>query len=296
MSIINPDSNNVFKSASEMYSKVKRFLSSYNAANLIDEGEFPIYINEVLRSLGVGVYKESDAVLNVNNFKAPLPANFSILYAAYKVTPVFEGKDFVHQQGNPISVYNDVTWEVLDSGKNCDINCVANSDNKILERITVRQYVKEENVIMNFTSPILLSLSPNVKRNKCTDDCQNILGTSPFEITIDDGFLLTNFNKDCVYIKYYELAKDENGVPLIPDIKEVEKTIEWYIIYQLMLKWFINGEVPDLQNRWQLAEAEYNKYFAEAKFINRLPSFQNMINTVRRQRSSNIVKVIAQQV
>lgn len=293
MGVISPDSYIDFKTTEELFGKVKRFLSSYDDASLLDDGEFDVYVKEVLRSLGIGVYRENDAILSVKNYKARLPESFSVLYAAYKCTPFFSQKDLIHHQ-NTISVFNDVTWEVIQGGKNgAEINCC--EEKGILERITVRQYVKEKAVDVDFKNPVLLRLSPNVHRGVRVDNCQNLLASSPFEITIRDGYVYTNFTDDNIYMKFYEFPTDENGLPMIPDIEEIEKTIEWYIIFQVLLKFYMNAEVPDIQNRWQLAEQKYKEAYAEAKYLNKLPTFSGSVNMIRRNRTSNLLMIIAQQ-
>ena len=292
MGVISAANTTIFRDSSILFSKVKRFLSSYNAANLLDEGEFGVYAKEVLKDLGIGVYKESETITKVKNYKAVLPKGFSVLYAAYKCTPSFDSKNTTHLQ-NTTSVFNDVTWELLEGGDKCEIDCCR--EQGIIEKITVRQYVNEQTITGNLVNPILLRLSPNVKRNKHSEDCENLLASSPYEITIDNNFIITNFNNDYIYLKYYEFPLDENGVPLIPDIDEVEKTIEWYIIYQIMLKWFMNGEVPDIQNRMSYAENQYLVALAGSKYVLRLPAFSDMINVLRRQRSTNLLMLMSQQ-
>lgn len=293
MATITPDNPNKFKNGDIIFSKVNRFLHSYKDANLIDEGEFPTYVKEVLRELGIGVYKEQDAILKVKNYKAKLPLGFSVLYAAYKCTPSFNVKDTIHPQST-VSVFNDVTWELVEGGHDgCIIDCC--KQDGIIEKITVRQNVEEKTLTANFVNPVLLRLSPNVKKSKCTDDCENLLASSPFEISIDDGFLITNFNEDSVYIKYYEFPTDEDGMPMIPDIEEVEKTIEWYIIYQLLLRWHVNKEVSDIERTLALAENKYKEFMGKSKYYLKLPSFSNMVNNIRRQRSTNLLMLIAQQ-
>lgn len=291
MSVIDPTNNIQFKDPSIITGKVKRFLSSYASGNLIDEGEFSVYIKEMLADLGIGVYRENDAIIKVKNYKAALPKGFSVLYAAYKCSPYFDAKDTVHPQ-NTVSVFNDITWEVLEGRDKCEIDCCA--EKGIIEKITVRQYVQEKVLSGTLTNPVLLRLSPNVKKSKCTDDCENLLASSPYEITIDNNFITTNFNDDFIYLKYYEIPLNEDGLPLVPGIEQVEKAIEWYIIYQLMLKWFMNGEVPDIQNRMQFAQQQFNLHYAEAKHTIKLPSFSNMINILRRQRSTNLLMLMKQ--
>jgi hypothetical protein len=289
---ITPDNPNIFKPASIIYAKVKRDLSSFEATGLIDEGEFPTHIKHVLKMLGIGVYKEQEAFVAVKNFKACLPGDFSKLYSAYKCSPFINQTERVHQQGAPISVYNDVSWALLKVGENCDIpTCDDEEKPKILEQIVVRQYVKEHSVNIGFGKFIPLRLSPNVLPEALGDDCVNIGCASPYEISIAGNMLYTNFSQDSVYLKYYAFPVDENGVPEIPDIEEVEKAIEWCIKYELLMNMWLNNQVPDLQNRWQFAQQQYNYWMAEAKKYINMPSFLNMVNVVRRQRAVNKVAI-----
>lgn len=293
MGKISAENPNLFKSADFIFSKVKRTLSSYKAANLIDEGEFPTYVKEVIRDIGIGVYREQDAVMRVKDYKAPLPDGFFLLYAAYKCTPYFDTRDLIHPQGT-VSVFNDVTWELLkNDADSCEVD--ACEDNKIIEKITVRQYIKEVPRVGELVNPVLLRLSPNVNRKKCTSDCQNLLASSIYEITIDDGLIMTNFNNDMIYMKYYEFALDSNGVPLVIDDEKVEKAVELYIIYQLLYKWWLNNEVPDLERKWQDAEVKYEKAIAEAKYWAKFPTFGGMLNLTRRQRTTNLLMIIGQE-
>jgi hypothetical protein len=294
MSVITPDNNDVFKSARIVFAKVRRFLSSYGDANMIDEGEFPTYVNEILRLLGIAVYKESDAVVKIKNYKGKLPCDFAQLYAAYKCTPYVMSTNAVnHPQGQPISVYNDVTWELLEASAGCDIQTlqVTNNDPKIIEHISVRQYVREERQELNFRDPILLRLSPNMRRDLCGDDCTNTFSTSPFEIAISSNQILTNFKDDAVYMKYYAFPKDEDGIPMIMDEERLEKCIEWYIIYQETLRWWMNGSVPNLENRWQYAENKYNEWMAKRRNFQKTPSFAQQVNSIRRNRAVNKIAI-----
>lgn len=286
MGAITGDNPNIFKSASIIYGNVKRDLSSYESAGVLDEGEFARHINHVLKLLGLGVYKEKEAFMAVNNFKACLPEDFAQLYVAYKCSPFLSKHDLIHQQGQATSVYNDVTWALLKVGSNCETVCSEEEDTKVLEKITVRQYVREEAVNFGFANFIPLVLGPHTKRDMIAEDCM-VPPSSAFEISISDGQIYANFSKDSIYMKYYAYPKDENGVPEIPDIEYVEKAMEWCIKYEILMNMWINNSVPGIENRWQYAKQQYDFWMSEAKKFLQLSSFAQMVETARRNRRYN---------
>lgn len=290
--MIDPTNDTAFKSADHIYGNVKRDLNSFDAAGLIDEGEFPRYIHDVLQRLGIGVLKEEDAVVRVKDFKACLPKDFKQLYAAYRCTPYVEGKDLAPIETG-IRVYNDVTWELLDRSSCSEISVYSAADQQVVDRVTVRQYVDTRDVVVNFKDFVLLRLSPNVNKAKCAENCANLFSDNPQEISIERGQLFTNFSSACVYLKYYACAVDRYGVPLIPDIPSLDKAIEFEIKYQLLFNLWTNNSVPDLQNRWQVFQERAEFFFQEVKYHNKLPSFAQCVNSARRRRAVNPVMVFA---
>lgn len=278
-----------FKNAGIIYSKIKRDLGSFDTANLIDEGEFPTYIAEVLRHLKLGVYKEKDVILKVKNYKASLPEDFSKAYAVYKCSPYIDLTERRHQQGAPMSFYNDITWEILQPTEDCEFK--PEKKNEILEHVEIRQFIHEKPVNYGFSKFILLRPSPNIKKDFLGEDCRNALSSSELEFSIVNKCVHTNFSQDWVYVQYYAFPQDKNGVPEIPDIIEVEKAIEWYIKYQLLMNMWLNNSVPDLQNRWQYAEQQYGYWAMEAKKHLQTPSFSQMVNNIRRDRNINKINI-----
>lgn len=280
-----------FKSAEYIYSKIKREFKSFGGVNLLDDADFPLYTAEVLKRLGAGVYKEEDAFLFVRNGKACLPKDLGYIFAAYKCKSSgteFGGKHFQNQ----CIFENDITCEILRRNENCEINCEC--PDKIIERVTIKQFVNDGDwACQNFHRPTLLKLSPNV-REHCSEDCPNLFVTCSDEITINNGCLFTNFKDAHIYLQYYAFPQDKDGLPMIPDVIEVEKAIEWYIKWQILLNYWL---VDDLQNalaKWQKAEAEFEKWYAEAKYINKLPSFNKMVNSIRNKRRINSVAFFSQ--
>jgi hypothetical protein len=285
MSLINPANTLNFKSTDNLFARVRKKLKSYNAAGLIDEGDFYYWIKEVIEKLGVSVYDEHQAIMSIEAFKAPLPDNFSYLYAAYKCTPsavdnsshntLFPQTGFVF--------YTEETHEPFRKCKNC---YAAKIDYVHGDKITIRTYIEGQPFVLNFTNPLLLRLSKNVK-GMCHDESPNLSCRSQSEITLNKGFMHTNFDKDCVYIEYYGLAIDpESGLPMVPDNTFIEKCIEDYIIYQIIEALWFNGEAPDMDKRYQVAKANYEESLKSALYYVKLPAFQTIINKIRFDRKN----------
>lgn len=285
MSVISPSNNTIFKDSSIVISNVKRDLSSFNAFNLLREEEFYRYISDILNQLGVGVMMESDSLVLIESSKGILPFNFKTLYAAYKTTPFFNHPNIERLQSNSFSITTDITHEIIAQSNRCTIECCENSQ-KVIEKLTVKNFVNEGKHL-NFTTPILLRLSPNVQQKFIEQGCQNLNSGSPHEITIDGRYIYTNFDRDVVYIKYYGFPVDKDtGLPMIPNITAVEKAIEWYIKWQTLMAIWYNNDVPDIQNKWQAAKVEYEHWFGQAEFEVKLPSFQNGIDLIRKNRGN----------
>lgn len=292
MASISGFNQNKFKSASLLFDKIKREFKSFGDANLIDDSDFPLYVSEVLNKLGVGAFKEEEAISTVKNKKALLPKDFKQLYAAYKCHACnnWTTNNTRHYQDESV-FENDITCEVLGRKNDCQISCEC--DERIIERLTIKRYVKDvcfEKKYNNFT---LLKLSPNVKE-ACSENCINLIETCQDEISFNNGYILTNFSDGDIYLKYYAFPLDEKGMPLIPDIIEIEKAIEWYIKNQLILNWWLVDDLKDSVNKWQKAEAEYEKWMAEARYVLKMPSFSQMVNTIRTNRHINKVAYFSQ--
>lgn len=285
MGIITGSNKNSFVSAEEIYSKVRRDLKSFVGANLIDEGEFPIYTAEVLSELGISTAKECEAVLEISDCKTKVPKGLQEIDAIYKCTPLKSSKTIWRGQGTNI-IKQDVTCEVLGITEGCNILCSSNE--RIIQKITTQVFINDSCESMDYINPVLLRLSPNVK-SKCSTNCMNLISSAPFEISIDDGWFKTNFDNDCIYIQYYGFPLDCDGRPMIPNIHQVKKAIEMYIKYQILLSFWYNSDVADIQNKWNKAERDYLDAMSECRYILKLPSFSTLINQARINRSSSML-------
>jgi hypothetical protein len=284
MGIINAENQLKFRSTIELFNRIKKRLSSFDSQNMIDEGDFYDYIVYVLEALGVSVYKECEAVLEVHNFKTKLPCNFRYWYAGYKahresgfVPSINEQKPWIYYQDNEIS-------QVCPEG-NCSVNC-----HKDLGRtkIVIRTFVNGDGFESCFDNPLPLFLSPNVK-DKCSPHAERQIRTHFNEVTIDnEGWLHTKFEHDHIYLQYYGLPFDDNMLPMIPDQPSIEKAIEYYIYTMLFEEWYLNSSVPNIGQQLQYVKNEYDhKHFPQASYFVKLPSFQRCLQSLRIMRSRN---------
>lgn len=285
MSVISSANNTLFKDSSIVISNVKRRLQSFNILNLLPETDFYRWIADVLTQLGIGAMKDSDAFVYIEGSKGRLPYNFKTLYAAYKTTPFFSHAPIEHIQSNSFVMSREVTQEIFSTLNRCNVSCCEN-DAKIVEKITVKNAIVEGNPL-NLSSPILLTLSPNVKKSFIEQDCHNLNSGSVYEITLDGEFIYTNFDSDFIYLQYYGFPIDKDtGLPMIPDITSIKTAIEWDLVYNSFLTLYLNGEVADIKEKLQIVTQEKDYWFAQALSEVKTPSFQTMIESARLKRRS----------
>lgn len=280
MGVINAENMLQFKSSDFLIARIKKRLASFDALDLIDEGDFPKHIKYVLEQLGCAVYKECEALSPVINGKAKLPDNFKTFWAAYKCKPSFESTTKSINEQRPWVFYTQ-TEITNDSG--CKVKCECDEEKT---KIVIRTFVNgEDQRVCSFKNPVLLRLSPNVKQ-LCEDDSLSLFCTAPDEITVEDGYIHAQFTNDSIYLQYYGLPMDENGLLMIPDNEDVEKAIEYYIYTQMFEEFYWNSTVPNIGTMLQDVRAQYdNKFLPAARYWARLPSFQKMVQSIRRSRS-----------
>lgn len=280
-----------FKSAEHIYAKIRRQWQSFDSVNVLDETEFPGYTADILNQLGIGAMREEQAVITVKNNKAKLPDDFKRLHAAYKCSGCNITTSRKELQGQPQVFENHVTKALYNRHSGCDIKC--DCKDELIEKITICHYVNDYTDHYTYNNISLLRLSPNV-RQYCDDICPNINCSSVDEITINNGHIFTNFTDGDIFLQYYAFPYDENNMPMVPDVQVVINCVEWYIKHQILLNSWIVGDIQNVQTAWQKAEEMYRRYFAEAKYYNKLPSFNTMVNALRTQRSINKINIFNQ--
>lgn len=280
MGVINAESTLSFRSTKELFSRINGYLESFAANNLIDTGDFYDYIIYIYDQLGVGAWKECEALVEVKNHHAKLPCNFKIWQAAYKchrnvggesAPSINEQMPWIWYQQAELSTVCANDFNVEKTGPQGEI---------VKNKLVVRTFVNGDPIFNEFHHMEPLFLGPNVK-DRNDPRCMKVVPAKYNEVTIQDKIMRFQFKEDHVYMQYYGLPFDEFGLPMIPDESSLEKCIEFYIYTQLFEKWYLNSTVPDIANKLKYVKEEYRTHFAQAKYYVNLPSFKKMCQAIR---------------
>ena len=281
MGRIIPENNLKFRKSTELFSRITSFLNTYDQQGLIDEGDFHDYVIFVLEQLGVAVYVQHQSLIKVKDHVGKLPCNFKVWEAAYKCHPLQHNIKSINEQ-RPWIYYmdNEITKECPND---CSIECRGEEQGKT--KVVIRTFVNGDTDEYHYGDLRELVLSPNVQRPH-SKDCERIIPSKMNEVTIDDNELICHFKEDSVFMKYYGLPIDDNYLPMIPDNPDIEAAIEYYIYKRLFEQWYLNSTVPDAVNKLKYVIDQYDYHLRQARYWAKLPSFQRMVQAIRRQRNT----------
>jgi len=275
-----------FKSTKELFSRINTFLESFAANSLIDTGDFWEYIIYMYDQIGVGIWKECEALVEVKNHTAKLPCNFRTWYAAYKCHRdyVGEGAPSINEQ-MPWIWYQQAELSTVCANE-FGIEKTGPQGETVKNKLVIRTFVNGDPFFNEFHGMEPLYLGPNVK-DYCDPHCMKVVPAGWNEVTIDhDRRMRFRFEKDHVYMQYYGIPFDEDYLPMIPDESSIEKAIEFYIYTQLFEKWYLNSTVPNIAEKLAYVKKEFFYHFGQARYYAKLPSFKRMCQSVRTQKGN----------
>lgn len=270
MGIISAHNNIEFESSDKLFSKVKRRLKTYNQAGLLDSNDFHDYVMEVLDSLGIGGLVEEQGILEIINSKAHLPENFKSLDGAYICKA--NGNTEHPRLQNGYAFYTDTTYQNIKKDK-CEISC---NSTECGTKVTVREYVQGLEQLYNYeiSSPLRITTYSPYRSN-------------PDSISFNKGYLHAGFTTGSIYIKYYAYPIDQDsGLPMVPNVLSIQKAIEYKIIYESFLNWYLNDEVPNMERKAADVKQLYAEAWSKASYESKLPSFATLIDSARTKRKS----------
>ena len=236
----------------EFLAELKVDFSRYFETDLIDDLSVLRWVNQALKKFGGDITILQDAVLEVEGGKAKLPDNFFSLKVAKKCDKDYIGVTSENEGILKQSLFwTDVRLKQKD-WRVCS-DCVTSDE---VEETTITQtfYVDKTPFIKHYKSPTILRLSKAFKRNVSGFNCENTcFEKSPYEINIRGNMLYTNFSEGDVYIKYYGVELDDDGLPIIPETTKGELlTYVLYFVKRNILETIMtNGDDVNVANLFQ---------------------------------------------
>ena len=276
-------------------------LSSYQANGLLDTGKFYQEIAYFIAQLGLAVYELKDVIVPVCDSKGELPCDFGYLDSAWLCHHNFEeleGNFPWRNYQDKVVIYSEKECETIEQAcgqPNMDGVVVwGSTQGKIIDKVTIKEYImgnpySEWNSQYNFSHPKLLALGDKVTKGVCSKNCANLFSHSKEAISIkkqgETYYIYSALKNPVLYIKYYANPIDpETKLPLVPDDFIIQEAIINHLIAFFFETIWTNGDEVDLDKKIQYWQAKARASRDEAVYLSKLPSFNKMIETTRRNR------------
>lgn len=275
-SIIEMKSMNL-KSSDELIARVESSLKSFKAAGLLDSGDFYRWIKEILMKLNIPAFNRVHTILEVNNYKATSPNDMQTIIDLYRYDSYDSSSRYnTYEQPAFVSTYFKLNDVEDDCCKEEDCICQT-SDYKLLHRRTFLNVPKEEYYCnareIYLTNYKQIGCDVNSPSRKLAKD-QATYSNSTFHLNFDSGY---------IYVRYNSFELDEDGLPMIPDVVQIEDVIEKYIIYKFLLEQYYNNNFDAIQ-RFQLAKQLYDEAYGVALRYVKLPTFKSVMRIAEKQK------------
>jgi hypothetical protein len=264
---------------------VKNRMSKYFSSQKVDESILPRVIRKCVGKMGLKVYPEKRAVLEVCDYKAILPDGFRYLALAMlcsgKVKYVKNQLKTRQDQlicENPCSTVC-VSTEVNAGGQSYGSHSVMTDSCgnilKIIETTELDRFESQELYV--------LRASPSSKP-WCSSGCPNLRTKNPYEFEIKDTsrgkIIQTNVCDGKLYIEYLTDIEHEDSFD-IPDNETVKDWIFEELRKEIYTHLWDNGDA-EVQGRMQHSEREVQVKHAMARQVYSQKGIQERYDTANR--------------
>ncbi len=268
--------------------EVKRRLKKYDKMNLIKDEVVYDHVIKGLKIFGSNVMQLQDKLVHVKNGSAVGPKGIWGLTGAFLCEP----KGYVIKEGHEDNLQSTFFWrEISKSGTRWD-NCKECCEESYQQTVVESIYFNDLHVDFHYQNPIPLRPARNMKKDQCAGEFRKALRfNSPYEINLNEETITTNFSDGAVYLRFYGIVLDDEGIPSIPTTQheKLETYILYYVQWKLMEEWWLNGDVLNIETRIQylLGQVSDSKGLAmtEAKFSTLTPQSLRKIKIQNRMES-----------
>ena len=264
-----------FISSEPLIAEVKQELKSYFEAGAISEVLIPTFVDQALRKLKVMVLEPEELVLRFENYKSELPCDFALLdYAIHYDSDVFWSQGVNSAKG---SWYKSIQ---------CTNGC---TDCGLKEEMYEIVTVPTPGFKITMKNPTWIRVYHGSK-TMCTEGCENLNVSSDNVIQIHPNKTVTStFESGCVYFRYFSRPMDDDNLPMVPEILEVEEYIKSYLKFKFFEQLW-HSVVDESQRQ---VEAKFQYYRQDQ--LNKLQAANGYLLTYSKQQmADNVAKIRTQ--
>ncbi len=286
-----------FVPSDALFSRIQEELSSYSNAGQLDVGKLYPEVRLFIQSLGIPCYDIEEAVLTLTNHQIELPCNFYMLESAWLCDD--NGSSFNGTFNSPVVIYKQQVHETVELGKTCSMSPTQPIQATLglidvcgretaLEKVTITTRIEGRDTQQALYNNLRLLRLRNNAKNKCIDKCPNLFVESPNDISIfkkgDALILHSSLERPTIYLRYFVYPMDDNGLPMIPDDSIIQNALYRKLIAYIFRMMWYNGDDPNIQQKIQDADFQAKTAMDDCYFYTKLPSWNKMVNTARRER------------
>lgn len=260
-----------FITSEPLIAEVKQELKSYFEAGAVSEVLIPTFIDQALRKLKVMVLKPEDAVLHFVNYKSELPCDFALLDRA-----TLYDSDITFSAGMvALKGYWYQSYEVLEG---C-VDCTPKTE--YFEQLMI----PTPGFKITMKNPKWLRVYHGSK-SLCTEGCPNLTHPSPDVIQIHDNRTVSSsFEEGCIYVRYFARPVDDEGIPMVPEILEVEEYIKSYLKFKFFeMLWHsqLDESAAQIERKFQ--------YYKQDQLAKLQAAFSYLLTKTKQQSADSVVK------
>jgi len=260
-----------FISSEPLIAEVKQELKSYFEAGAISEVLIPTFVDQALRKLKVMVLSPEDIVCNFVNYKSELPCDFALLDRAALYDSKIEFNSGITSLIGSYYQSSDCSF----SGECC------NGKTEYFEQI----YTSAPGFKISMKKPRPIRIYHGSKA-LCTEDCTGLYEPGPDIIQINNNKTMSSsFETGCIYVRYFARPADEDGIPKVPEILEVEEYVKSYLKFKFFeMLWHsqVDESAAQIERKFQYyKQDQYNKLQA---------AFGYLLTKNKQQSADSVVK------
>lgn len=252
-----------YKTADEFIADILSSNYFKDNPHVVDEIAIYRWLFLALKQFGLNIMEKRETTVKIENYRGQLPNDYGRLALAVHCTPCKvslygDKKKIVSTKVYKETIEN-YTFRAGVQVENCEYSCedtCPRPKTHIIENLVVEDDCRAE---VHFNNYSYVKLGSDLVQGGCTSNCINLnIKDSPYSINVKGKQIHANFADGYLYVQYYALPTDDNGVPLIPSSKNgrLETYLEYHIKKKILEDAWLSKDTQDVINLIQYYRQE----------------------------------------